>query len=126
MRQEKQITGINCAGIAPHSCSTFLLADDDNLFIGHNLDDNIDVPGMIVVNKRDKAKENVSWDELWPDPFWSRRSKTMGRKIHWRSRYGSVTYNTNGKEFIDGELNEAGLYVGEMNLLETQYPHRVE
>jgi len=126
MSQEKQITGIDGTKSAPHSCSTFMLADEDNLFIGHNLDDNVEVPGLIVVNKRDTLKENVSWEELWPDPFWSRRSKPGTRKIHWRSNYGSVTYNTNGKEFIDGGLNEAGLYVGEMNLLETQYPQRVD
>jgi len=103
-----------------------MLADEDNFFIGHNLDDNVQVPGLIVVNKRDTLKQNVSWEELWPDPFWSRRSRPGIRKTQWRSKYGSVTYNTNGKEFIDGGLNEAGLYVGEMNLLETQYPQRVD
>jgi penicillin V acylase-like amidase (Ntn superfamily) len=107
-----------------HSCSTFMLEYKDEIFIGHSLDDSIDVPGLIVVNKRNTEKENVSWEELWPEPFWSRRIKQVSPRKYWRSKYGSITYNTNGKEFIDGGLNEAGLYVGEMNLLETIYPHR--
>jgi choloylglycine hydrolase len=126
MSKEKQITSVASTEFAPHSCSTFMLKDSDNLFIGHNLDDNVEVPGLIVVNKRDTLKENVSWAELLPKPFWSRSSKPVTPKTHWRSKYGSVTYNTNGKEFIDGGMNEAGLYVGEMNLRETQYSQRVD
>lgn len=98
------------------SCSTFLLAARDRLIVGHNLDDYCKVIGLVVVNKRRIAKTNVSWSEL-----------TIGGlvripRLRWVSKYGSVTYNTRGKEFPDGGMNEAGLYVGEMNLWGTQYP----
>jgi len=99
-----------------------MIQDAENLLIGHNLDETIEVPGLIVVNKRNIAKENISWGELWPLPFGFKRSSRAPIKINWCSKYASITYNTNGKEFIDGGLNEAGLYIGEMNLLETQYP----
>ena len=103
-----------------HSCSTFMLAHGNDLLIGHNLDDYIEVPGLIVINKRGVEKENISWKELaqLPIPF-VRRSYP---KVRWTSQYGSITYNTGGKEFIDGGLNEAGLYVGEMTLMGTRYP----
>jgi penicillin V acylase-like amidase (Ntn superfamily) len=101
-----------------HSCSTFMVAKGNDLLIGHNLDDYIEAPGLIVINKRGVLKENISWKEL-SQPSFGRR---VYPKISWRSSYGSITYNTGGKEFIDGGLNEAGLYVGEMTLYETQYP----
>lgn len=46
-----------------------MLADEDDLFIGHNLGDNIEVPELIAVNKHDTLKENVSWEDLWSAPF---------------------------------------------------------
>lgn len=100
------------------SCSTFALFHEDLRIVGHNLDDDIPVPGMVVVNKRGVAKETISWRAL---------KSAFGRpesdpRIAWVSRYGSVTYNTFGKEFIDGGANEAGLYVGEMTLMATQWP----
>jgi penicillin V acylase-like amidase (Ntn superfamily) len=103
-----------------HSCSTFMLAHGGDLFIGHNLDEYIEVPGLIVINKRGIDKETISWKELSrpPIPF----VKKAYLKVRWTSRYGSITYNTGGKEFIDGGLNEAGLYVGEMTLMGTRYP----
>jgi choloylglycine hydrolase len=99
-----------------HSCSTFVLAHGDNLLVGHNLDDYIPVPGLVVINKRGVAKENIGWEDLrlgW--------SKSRPR-IRWVARYGSLTGNTFGLEFPDGGLNEAGLYAGETTLLGTVYP----
>ncbi len=107
-----------------HSCSTFMLQHDDSLLVGHNLDDYIEVPGLIVVNKRGTAKESISWAELSRLPFVPRNSKRMLPRVRWTSQYGSVTYNTGGKEFPDGGLNEAGLYVGEMTLMATRWPRR--
>ena len=43
-------------------------------------------------------------------------------RLRWVSKYGSLTYNTLAREFIDGGINEAGLYVGELTLLGTVYP----
>jgi choloylglycine hydrolase len=101
-----------------HSCSTFLLSLEGNLLVGHNLDDYIEVPGRVVVNKRGVKKENISWDDI--GSFWGRSESSP--RIRWISKYGSITYNTFGKEFIDGGMNEAGFYVGEMTCFGTQYP----
>jgi penicillin V acylase-like amidase (Ntn superfamily) len=99
-----------------HSCSTFLLSAENALLVGHNLDDYCHVIGMVVVNKRGISKVNVSWNELCFGSF------VKVPKIRWVSKYGSLTYNTRGVEFPDGGMNEAGLYIGEMNLFATRYP----
>lgn len=101
-----------------HSCSTFVLNNDSSLLIGHNLDDYIKVPGMVVVNKRGIQKENISWTDL---KSITGKSSSAPR-LQWTSKYGSITYNTFGKEFIDGGMNEKGLYIGEMTLIGTEYP----
>ena len=98
------------------SCSTFMLHTDDALLIGHNLDADRKVPGTIVINKRNVEKRGVSLQELMygaapPNP-----------DMAWTSRYGSVTFNAWGKEFIDGGINEAGLYIHEMSLPGTRFP----
>jgi len=101
------------------SCATFMLAKGDSVLVGHNLDDAVnDTPGMIVVNKRGVAKESVSYRDL---------SSSAGRddslpRLNWVARHGSITYNVFGKEFPDGGVNEAGLYVGEMTLQGSVYP----
>lgn len=100
----------------PQSCSTFMLAVEGALVVGHNLDEGFEVPGQIVVNPRGLAKQNVSWEDL----------KIGGKgsipRLRWVSKYGSITYNTVAREFLDGGMNEAGLYVGEMTLLGSVYP----
>lgn len=100
----------------PESCSTFLLSEGGALLVGHNLDESFEVPGLIVANRRGLHKQNVSWEDLRIG------GKSGVPRIRWVSRYGSVTYNTLGREFPDGGLNEAGLYVGEMTLLGSKYP----
>jgi penicillin V acylase-like amidase (Ntn superfamily) len=99
-----------------HSCSTFLLATPEARLVGHNLDDYIDVPGLVIVNPRGIAKENLSWQDIT-----GFRSRPRPR-LQWVSKYGSITCNNFGKEFPDGGLNEAGLYIGEMTLFGTAYP----
>lgn len=106
---------------AAHSCSTFLLAHGDDLLIGHNLDDYIPTRGLVIANPRQAAKENLSFQELFPEFYIGKPKQTIVKK-RWVSQYGSLTYNTGGKEFIDGGLNEAGLYLGEMTLFSTAYP----
>lgn len=106
-------------GSSSHSCSTFLLPLNKDFYVGHNLDGPDDYEGMIVINKRGILKENISWEDL---------KSSLGResdapRIKWISKYGSITYNTFGQEFIDGGLNEAGLYVGEMTLLGSTWPN---
>lgn len=98
------------------SCSTFLLRTDDAFLIGHNLDSGRKVPGTIVINKRNVQKTGVSLGELLSG------LKLPNPAIAWTSRYGSVTFNAWGKEFIDGGINEVGLYIHEMSLLGTRFP----
>lgn len=86
--------------------------------IGHNLDESFEVPGMILGAKRGLAKDNLTMADID-----SRSDRVKGLpRVRWVSKYGSLVYSTCGKEFIDGGLNEAGLYVGEMTLLGSQYP----
>jgi choloylglycine hydrolase len=99
------------------SCSSFVLSRGDTLLVGHNLDDYVEVPGLIVVNPRGLSKENVTFEDIK-----SSNRSTSALRLSWVSRYGSVTYNVFGREFPDGGMNEAGLYVGEMTLAGTVWP----
>lgn len=98
------------------SCATVLLARGEELFVGHNLDEAVAVPGLIVANPRGLAKESRSQRDLLVGLWGS------SPRLRWVSRLGSLTYNVFGREFPDGGLNEAGLYVGEMTLLATEWP----
>ena len=98
-------------------CSTFLINKNDTILVGHNLDDYIEVPGAIFINKRDVKKENISWTDF----TCLCAKKNSIPRLQWTSKYGSVTYNTWGKEFIDGGANEQGLYIGEMTLFGTKF-----
>ena len=98
-----------------HSCSTFQITSGDTIIVGHNLDDYVTFPGMIVVNPRGIEKESLSWLDF-------RKGKKKDRlRLKWISKYGSITYSIFGHDLIDGGLNEAGLYIGEMTLMETVY-----
>ena len=46
------------------SCSTFLINKNDTILVGHNLDDYIEVPGAVFINKRNVRKENISWTDF--------------------------------------------------------------
>jgi len=98
------------------SCSTFVLRTNDAFLIGHNLDSAQLATGTIVINKRNVRKTGVSLLELMYEVT------PLNPDIAWTSRYGSVTFNAWGKEFIDGGINEAGLYIHEMSLLGTRFP----
>ncbi len=103
----------------PHSCSTFLLQAGDAFYVGHNLDDYYNVPGTVVVNPRGVRKESLSWED---DLFTLFGKSRRAPRVRWIAKYGSLTYNTQGRDFIDGGMNEAGLYVGEMTLRATARP----
>lgn len=38
-----------------------MLENSDTIIIGHNLDDYIEVPGMIMINKRNVTKKNIKY-----------------------------------------------------------------
>ena len=101
------------------ACSTFKLQKGDELIYGHNLNANgIDVPGLVFINKRGIFKTGRTWSEL------SSKDRANPSSLAWIARYGSVTFNTFGKDLPDGGMNEAGLYIWEMGLgnAEVLYP----
>jgi penicillin V acylase-like amidase (Ntn superfamily) len=92
------------------ACSTFKLQKGNSLIYGHNLNEgDIGVPGLIFINKRGIFKTGKTWSEIINK---TPKNKSMH---HWISRYGSVTFNNFGRDFPDGGMNEAGLYIWEMN-----------
>lgn len=96
------------------SCSTFMLAREGCVVIGHNLDQSFYTPGMIHVNRRSERKRSVSAYDI----------KLADRKspiLHWTSKYGSVTFSLLGRNLPDGGMNEAGLTLNEMGLGESVF-----
>ena len=92
------------------ACSTFKLQKGNELIYGHNLNQgDIGVPGMIFINKRGIFKTGRTWSEL------INKDRSNPSSFCWISRYGSVTFNAFGRDFPDGGMNEAGLYIWEMN-----------
>ncbi len=98
------------------ACSTFMLERGDTVLIGHNLDEYIPMPGLIIINPRGVSKHGIGWGGFL-NPL-----RPAKPQLTWVSRYASVTYNAFGREFPDGGMNEAGLYVGEMSYWFTEYP----
>jgi len=112
------------------NCSTFMFKTDSILFVGHNLDESpeLHIPGLICVNKRNVYREGITWYELIADPpdykkavipFEDRPSP----KIKWISKYGSITFNSEGLDFPDGGINEKGLTIFEMSLGNTKFKY---
>lgn len=120
------------AGAQPAAgCSTFVLERGPVHLVGHNLDETpgFHVPGLLCVNKRGVKKEGITWADLVTRPEgdeWAegRAGVAPDSTLSWVSTYGSVTFNTDGLEFPDGGVNEAGLVVFEMSLPRTRFPSR--
>ncbi len=93
------------------SCTTFTLQKKGKIVYGRNLDWHAD-SGLVCVNHRNVTKKALIL-QLQP-------RKT--NPVSWTSKYGSVTFNSLGKEFPTGGMNEKGLVVDVMWLNETQYP----
>jgi choloylglycine hydrolase len=88
-------------------CSSVCLNKKGQLILGNNMDW-ISGDGLIVVNKRDVVKRGFWYENK---PGWT-----------WTSKYGSITLNTEGREFPIRGMNEKGLVIAEMMLTETQLP----
>lgn len=97
------------------SCSTFLLKNGSDLIAGHNLDDSYQVSGAVIINKRNVFKKGITWKEL------STSEKETSPKPEWISKWGSVSFNTRGRDFADGGMNEKGLIIWEMSLRGTKF-----
>ena len=92
------------------ACSAFLLTGKNYNVVGFN-ENWKTMPGMIVVNKRDVVKRNISWQNLTTNDTQASAS--------WTSKYGSVTFNLLGYEFPCYGVNEKGLFLVELYLEET-------
>ena len=101
------------------ACSTFKLQKGGCLIYGHNLNQgDMDVPGLIFINKRGVFKLGRTLSELIT-------KEGLNPSSHcWISRYGSVTFNNFGKDLPDGGMNEVGLYIWEMSADFDEYPKR--
>jgi penicillin V acylase-like amidase (Ntn superfamily) len=97
-------------------CSTILLRKGKVLIVGHNLDEGGHVPGVVVINKRGVFKQGKSWYEILSG------EQTSNPSLKWTSKYGSVTFNPFCRDFPDGGMNEAGLFIEEMTLQGTRFP----
>ncbi len=93
-----------------NACSTFKLQKGSRLVYGHNLNEgDMGVPGLLFINKRGTYKTGRSWSEIIT------LEEKNPSSFTWISRYGSVTFNNFGRDLPDGGMNEAGLFIWEMN-----------
>jgi len=102
-----------------HACSTVLLKDGQLLLLGHNLDESVDFAGFVCVNKRDVFKVGSTWHDL------RTYTERLPASLCWISRYGSVTWSSQGRDLPDAGINEAGLAIEEMSLGGHHYPFTV-
>jgi hypothetical protein len=91
------------------ACTSFCMNTPDGPVFGTNLDLFIPGDGLVLVNLRGIEKETY-------------QKGTTGRRVKWTSRYGSVTFNVAGNEFVWGGMNEAGLVMSSMELRAGEYP----
>jgi penicillin V acylase-like amidase (Ntn superfamily) len=90
-----------------YGCSSVCLDKKGQVILGNN-NDWITGDGMVVINKRHVVKRGF-WYENRPE--WT-----------WTSKYGSITFNFEGREFPIRGVNEAGLAIVELMLSETRHP----
>ena len=98
------------------ACASFLVEKDGAFIAGRNLDSQKFTSGAVVINKRGIRKESRSWNEL------AYGQEVANPHITWISKYGSIAFNTFGRDFVDGGMNEVGLFIQEMSLVENKYP----
>jgi len=92
-------------------CTTFYFDDGDQPVFGRNFDWMIG-DALVIVNKRNVSKTAMVND-----------SETgISQPVSWTSQFGSVTFNMICRELPMGGINEAGLVVELMMLVDTQYP----
>jgi choloylglycine hydrolase len=86
------------------------------VLLGHNLDESVDFAGFISVNKRETYKGGTTWQDF------KDCNKPLQPTLGWVSRYGSITWSSQGRDLPDGGINEAGLGIEEMSLSGYPYP----
>jgi len=98
-----------------HHCTSFMLKKEPVLLFGHNLDSEEHVPGMVFIKKRGILKAGCTFKEL------TTPEQLEPSTLTWISRFGSVTFGQLGANFPDGGMNEVGLFVWEMSLMNTTF-----
>jgi choloylglycine hydrolase len=94
------------AGTA-RACTTFVLQSANHLYFGRSLDW-VSEEALVIVNPRHAQKSSLVAPGTTP--------------AKWVSKYGSLTFNSGGWEMPTGGMNEAGLVVENMWLIETRPP----
>lgn len=90
------------------ACSTFCIRDKEgNTYFGRNFDFPSGL-GQVHINQKNVEKFSIA--RIPEKPFL------------WKSLFGSITFNQNGKELPYGGMNEAGLVVEQMMLNTAKYP----
>lgn len=89
-----------------YPCSSFVLKNERSIFLGKNFDWTFD-KGHLIKNLRYVTKV----------AYYTHN----GQPATWTSKYGSVTFNQNGKEMPYGGMNEKGLVVEMLWLEDTKF-----
>jgi penicillin V acylase-like amidase (Ntn superfamily) len=97
------------SGNTCQACTVFSIKKGNTVFYGENFDWHVK-DGLVVVNKRGVKKT--------PQVFGAGDQKVAS----WVSKYGSVTFNTLGREYFHGGINSKGLLVTGLMLKGSQYP----
>jgi len=93
-------------------CSAFLMKGKNHCVVGFN-ENWKSMPGIVVVNKRNVVKRNISWN------FLVSQNKPSEPEMEWTSKYGSVSFNLLGLDLPCYGLNEKGLFLVELYLDKT-------
>lgn len=91
-------------------CTAFCLSKSPDKIVGQSYEWFLD-KGLIFISKRGVRKEAVLIQK--------------GQPAFWTSKYGSVTFSQYGREMPAGGMNEAGLTVQVLVLLEPLVPYKV-
>ena len=101
---------INPLSINIEACTTFFLRNGNHMVCGRNFDYSLG-EYLIFVNRRNVIKRAFSYpDEIVDFP------------ASWTSKYGSISFNMNGHNAPTDGMNEAGLIVTSLVLVESEYP----
>lgn len=92
--------------LSAYPCSSFVLKNGKTILLGKNFDWTFD-QGYIIKNIKNTTKI----------AYYTHN----GAPARWTSKYGSITFNQNGKEMPYGGMNEKGLVVEMLWLEDTRY-----
>ncbi len=87
-------------------CSSLVLDNAGQAIFATNLDGIAQVPGMIFINRRGVMKTGLN-------------PSTTGAYAEWRARYGSISFSLIGYQHVWAGMNERGLALSTMALVET-------